>query len=78
MIYYPPDELKALRKLLKLRGVQEQILNHTGIAKSTVTRIAQRGMGTHIKVEQLRRFVYDFNEWQRAKLVSGKAAFSPN
>lgn len=78
MIYYPDDELKALRKLLKLRGVQEQILNHTGIAKSTVTRIAQRGMGTRIKVEQLRRFVYDFNQWQSADLMGKESAFSPN
>ncbi len=62
MIYYPPDELKQLRKLLKLRGVQEQIYVHTRIAKSTVSRIARRGMGTQEKVDQLRSFVEAFRK----------------
>lgn len=62
MIYYPPEELKQLRKLLKLRGVQEQIFVHTGIAKSTVSRISRRGMGTQEKVRQLRLFVIAFNK----------------
>lgn len=64
MVYYPKEELKELRSLLKLRGMQEQILTHTGIAKSTISRIAKRGAGTMEKVDKLRRFVVAFNEWQ--------------
>ena len=64
MVYYPKEDLRQLRKLLKLRGIQEQILRHTGIAKSTTSRIAKRGMGTQVKVEKLRQFVIAFNALQ--------------
>ena len=64
MVYYPKEELKELRSLLKLRGMQEQILTHTGIAKSTISRISKRGIGTKEKVDSLRRFVIEFYKLQ--------------
>lgn len=73
MVYYPEDELHQLRKVLKLRGIQEQILSHTGIAKSTVSRISKKGMGTWEKVSQLRQFVIEFNELQNFSFAENES-----
>lgn len=61
VVPYPADELKSLKKIVKMKGVVGMIEDSKIASGPTIRRIVKTGQGQYKIVSGLREFVKTFN-----------------